>query len=123
MKYFPTWPLTNKKGQHVGKIVFHESETLMMVKSVKASVHHLHKPSGWATDTEHLGELRRLAFESGTPDPFVRLDVKDSFEARTLYARLSQFDRFGRPMHRGHGHQTVLPDRYWQSDAPQAKML
>jgi hypothetical protein len=123
MNRFASWPLTNERGQRVGNIVLHHSGNLMMVKAVKAAQHHLNQPPGWATDTAHLGELRRLAAESGTDDPFVRLDVKDMYVSKTLYARLSQFDRFGRPVVRGHGHQTVLADRYWQGDAPQGKML
>jgi len=122
-KVFASWLLLNNKGQVTGKIELHESGVLMMVKSVRASVHHFNNPPGWATDTKHLSRLRALAADSGTPDPFVRLDVRDNYVSRTMFARLSQFDRFGRAMEHGHGHQTVLADRYWQGEAPQGMMI
>ena len=67
--------------------------------------HHLHKYHGWATETEHLLQLRELGGRG------IRLVLRDG---TVLESTLSAWEQHGFRPKGLESNQTVLPDRYWR---------
>lgn len=102
----------NAHGRVVGRFIRDSGGTWWLEKRVlDPVVHMLRRPRGWATDVEHLEQLRRR----GGPTAGVRIFDTNK---RVWTATVAQFDAHGVPVERGHGTQVVLPERFWRVDAP-----
>lgn len=103
---FRSIPLFSSSGRCVGQIVSAPDGTVWLVKSgLDPKRHKLRCPPGWATDVEHLEQLRKLGGAG------VRLVLKTG---TVLEARLEDFDHYGRRIDRGFGPQVALPEAYWR---------
>lgn len=107
----------NARGRVVGLFVRDSGGSWWLEKrALDPAVHMLRHPCGWATDVEHIEELRRR----GGPTAGVRIFDTNH---RIWTATVAQFDMYGVPVERGHGTQVVLPERFWHIDAPGARQL
>lgn len=86
-----------------------------LTKRVRASIHMLRKPQGWAMDSAIL--------EAAKQDGAQTVEITD-IETDTRYtAPISAFERHGLTIDRGHGRQVVLPLAYWQIEPTGARQL
>lgn len=84
-------------------------------KRVKASIHMLRKPQGWAVDLAILEAAKR--------DGAQTVEVFD-LETKTVYqASIEAFDLHGVRFNRGFGEQVVLPLAYWRMERRDARQL
>ena len=108
-------------GRIVGTYETNETGGLVLVKrNLDPEKHKLHSPSGWATDVEHLDELRAHQERTGKRS----LVLVHATTGEVWEASLDTFDHYGQRFNRLHGEQMVLPDRYWrQVDGPRAQLV
>jgi hypothetical protein len=100
-------PAFSSDGRVVGAFVRDRDGALWLEKSgLDPDKHRLRQPPSWATETEHLHELRRR----GGAGVRLRLTTGE-----TLMASLDDFDRHGIRVERGFGVQIALPVAFWQS--------
>lgn len=104
----------NQRGQVAGRFVRDRAGSWRLVKrGLSPERHMLRRPRGWATDREHLDELRRRGGLRAL------VELRDT-HGRVWTASLAQFDRYGLAIDRGHGRQVVLAERFWRVEAPGA---
>jgi hypothetical protein len=95
----------NWKHEKVGFLVEYKDGTKWMYKEVDpAKGHKLLIPLGWATDAEHIGQLKALGANG------VRLALPGG---KVLEASLETFEKHGFPVNRKHGAQIGLADTHW----------
>ncbi len=100
----------NTRGKPVASLV---GRTL--TKNVRASVHMLRQPRGWAFDLDILRQARA--------DGAVAAEVRDLETGLTYWATLSAFDRWGVRFNRGFGEQICLPLDRWQVEKADSRQL
>lgn len=113
----------DRGGSHSGRHVYYATNGRpvaslrggVLSKRVRASIHMLRKPQGWAMDSAILEAAKR--------DGVRQVEVFD-LETDTRYtAPISAFERHGLTIDRGHGRQVVLPLAYWQIEPTGARQL
>ena len=100
----------NSRGAVVGRL----SNDGYLEKHLNSDRHHLHSYRGWATDTNHLEQLKELGANG------VRLVLTDG---RVLKSTLQEWELHGYRPPGLDGDQTVLSDQYWSEKVPGAEQL
>lgn len=81
-------------------------EGQILRKRVRASVHMLRRPPGWAIDRSILEAARR--------DGAVAIEVFDIETRKVFTAPINAFEKHGVHFNRGFGDQVALPLQYWR---------
>lgn len=100
----------NSRGAVVGRL----SSDGHLEKHLDLDRHHLHSYRGWATDTDHLEQLRELGAKG------IRLVLTDG---RVLESTLQVWELRGYRPPGLDGDQTVLSDKYWTAKVPGVEQL
>jgi len=90
-----------------------EGQTLR--KRVRASVHMLRRPPGWAVDQSIL--------EGAKADGAKLVEVTDTETRKVYVASLEAFDQHGLRFNRGFGDQIALPLAHWRVESADARQL
>ncbi len=84
-------------------------------KRVRASIHQLRKPAGWAVDAEILRKARA--------DGARTVEIEDAESGRVFVADIRLFDLYGFEFDRGFGVQIGLGLNYWRIEAADARQI
>lgn len=90
-------------------------EGQILRKRVRASVHMLRRPPGWAVDCSIL--------EAARMDGAVAIEVFDTENRKVFTAPISAFEHHGIRFNRGFGDQVALPLQYWRVEAVGLRQL
>lgn len=100
----------NTNGAVVGSL----AKDGYLEKHLDYDIHHLRNFHGWATDTDHLRQLKELGARG------IRLILKDG---RVLVSTLQDWERHGYRPPGLDGDQTILSDQYWTLKVPGVEQL
>jgi len=92
-------PVYGPAGRPVGAI----RNGVLRKSGLDPAIHKLERPAGWATQTDHLRQLR----EAGGTQVEFRTVTGDVWRSR-----LRDWEEHGVPLDRGYGAQAVLPDKW-----------
>lgn len=98
-----------------GKVIGYVTGNVFHKYPLRASIHKMRQPPGWASDSVSLAQAKAKGAE--------RVHIFDEENNIHYTASIALFLKYGVYIDRGHNVQMVLPDKWWTVENPNQAAL